>query len=616
MQSKPNTIMSLVNRNRLWLALFAVLGVSCSTAPRQAYYKPVDGGLVTGWASRVCPKNVLGQYPRPQMVRKHWLNLNGLWDYAIKPKDQPQTNKFDGQILVPFPVESALSGVKKTVGRQNRLWYRRTFKIPRKWKDKRILLHFGAVDWETVVWLNGKKIGSHRGCYDSFSFDITDALKKAGKQQLIVSVWDPTDKNWQSRGKQVSKPKGIWYTAVTGIWQTVWLEPVPKASIEKIALTPDVDNKQLTLLVQARGVNMETHLAEKYFVTAEAFDGEKRVASAIGRLGSPVKIKIDNPRLWSPDSPFLYDLKVALGQEGYNIDQVTSYFGMRKIEVKKDEANVNRLYLNNELLFQFGPLDQGWWPDGLYTAPCDQALRYDIEITKKLAFNTIRKHVKTEPARWYYWCDKLGLLVWQDMPSGDKYIRSEDDDITRSDESAGQFELELKRMIDNHYNSPSIIMWVIFNEGWGQYDTERLTKWTKQYDPTRLVNSASGWADRAVGHVSDIHCYPGPKAPENEEKRAAVLGEFGGLGLGIKNHSWTDEKQWGYRKYDSQQQLTAAYLDLLKNLQSLKDKGLAAAIYTQTTDVETEVNGLMTYDRAIIKMDEDRITEVNRDITQ
>ena len=609
MQSRLNTITSLINRNRLWLVLFAVLGVSCNTAPRQADYKVVDGGLVTGWAGQVCPKNVLGRYPRPQMVRKRWLNLNGLWDYAIKPKDQPQTNKFDSRILVPFPVESALSGVKKTVGSENRLWYRRTFEIPHKWKGKRILLHFGAVDWETVVWVNGKKIGSHRGGYDPFSFDITDALKRKGKQQLIVSVWDPTDKNWQSRGKQVSKPKGIWYTAVTGIWQTVWLEPVAPAYIKSLKITPDINTGNVHINADCSKDAADLFLEAKL----KGIPSSK----AKNKVSKDLLLSIKEPKLWSPDSPFLYDLNISLiNSKGEKIDEVQSYFGMREVTLAKDADGITRIFLNNRPVFMLGPLDQGWWPDGLYTAPSDDALRYDIEITKKLGFNTIRKHVKIEPARWYYWCDKLGLLVWQDMPSGDKYIRPEDDDIIRSDESAKQFELELRRMIDNHYNSPSIIMWVIFNEGWGQYDTQRLTKWTKQYDPTRVVNSTSGWADRAVGDVHDIHCYPGPEAPANEEKRAAVLGEFGGLGLGIKNHSWTDEKQWGYRKYDSREQLTAAYLDLLRKLQSLKDKGLAAAIYTQTTDVETEVNGLMTYDRAIIKMDEELITEANRNITQ
>ena len=497
----------------------------------------------------------------------------------------------------------------KPVGEKNRLWYRRTFKIPEKWTQQRVLLHFGAVDWETTVWVNGRQLGTHRGGYDSFTFDITDALNRNTKpQEIVVAVWDPTDTGTQPRGKQVKKPKGIWYTAVTGIWQTVWLEPVPtRWRIEGLKLTPDVDSSRLIVELDI------DYLSKSNTVEVMVLDSGREVARAYGL--KKVEVAIPNAKLWSPDNPFLYDLRIILRRldnPKQVDDEVTSYFGMRKIALGKDENGITRILLNNRVLFQYGLLDQGWWPDGLYTAPTDEALRYDIEVTKKLGFNMARKHVKVESARWYYWCDKLGLLIWQDMPSGDRYIGSGDPDIHRSDESAAQFELEFKQLIDAYYNHPSIVMWVPFNEGWGQYDTSRIADWIKKYDPTRLVNSVSGWADRGVGDVHDIHSYPGPAAPSNEPNRAAVLGEFGGLGLSLKGHTWKNEKSWGYRSYKNPEELTAAYLALLRNLRPLITKGLAAAVYTQTTDLEIEVTGLMTYDRAIIKIDTNRVALANR----
>jgi len=571
-----------------------------------ADFKPADGPLMTRWAERISPKNVHREYPRPQMVRKNWENLNGLWDYAIVHKDQPQPDTFDGQILVPFPAESALSGVMKPVGQDNRLWYRRTFRIPRTWKGRRVLLHFGAVDFDTTVWVNGTQVGTHRGGYDSFSFDITDALKDNSEQEIVVSVWDPTDTGTQPRGKQVSKPRGIWYTAVTGIWQTVWAEPVPEAYIKWLKITPDVDNKSVAVVVACSD-------PAGYKVEVEAKDWWFTKAKNKGNAGEEIVLKIKKPKLWSPDSPFLYDLKITLkNSKGKKVDTVSSYFGMRKIEVKKDEKGINRLFLNNEPLFQFGPLDQGWWPDGLYTAPSDAALRYDIDVLKKLNCNMLRKHVKIEPARFYYWCDKLGMMVWQDMPSGDKYIGRNDPDIERSPESARQFETELKAMITSFYNHPCIVMWVPYNEGWGQWDTERIVDLIKKLDPTRLVDNASGWTDRGVGDVHDIHSYPGPAMPQIEENRAAVLGEFGGLGLPIEGHTWQKEKSWGYRNFKTREDLTNAYVALIDNLRLLIGEGLSAAVYTQTTDVEIEVNGLMTYDRDIIKMDIKKAAAANK----
>jgi hypothetical protein len=578
--------------------------LACSSL--HADFSPAKGPLMTRWAGRISPKNVHRDYPRPQMVRKSWENLNGLWDYAIVHRSQPQPDTFDGQILVPFPIESALSGVMRPVGPDNRLWYRRTFRVPRTWKGRRVLLHFGAVDFEAAVWVNGTQVGTHRGGYDSFAFDITDAIKDIPEQEIVVSVWDPTDAGTQPRGKQVRKPHGIWYTAVTGIWQTVWAEPVPEAYIKSLKITPDVDNKSVSITATCSE-------PDGYSVQAETKVGWFKKIKNEGNAGQEIILNIKKPKLWSPDSPSLYDLTITLRDDkGKKVDAVSSYFGMRKIEVKKDEKGANRLFLNNEPLFQFGPLDQGWWPDGLYTAPSDTALCYDIKVLKKLGCNMLRKHVKIEPARFYYWCDKLGLMVWQDMPSGDKYIGPHDPDIQRSPESGKQFETELTAMITEHYNHPCIVMWVPYNEGWGQWDTARIVELIKKLDPTRLVDNASGWTDRGVGDVHDIHSYPGPAVPPLEEKRAAVLGEFGGLGLPVEGHTWQQEKNWGYRQYETREALADAYVTLIDNLRLLIGDGLAAAVYTQTTDVEIEVNGLMTYDREMIKMDVKKVAAANK----
>ncbi|MBN1816537.1 MAG: hypothetical protein JW828_04205 [Sedimentisphaerales bacterium] len=580
------------------MAVFVTAGLcGCAAVEVETFgYAPVGDKIMTPWAAEVGPGSVLPEYPRPQMERKDWKNLNGLWDYAITSHDAPPPQEWDGKILVPFAIESALSDVGKSVLPEQRLWYRCVFSRPKGWNTKRMLLHFGAVDWEAVVWVNGKKIGSHLGGYDPFTLDITEALTGDGEQELIVSVWDPTDRGTQPRGKQVLRPNGIWYTAVTGIWQTVWMEPVPDTYITSLRIIPDIDSDQVL-------VQVNTNSKEE--IQAEVEIGTGILTNALGRgaADEPIRVSVPNAQLWSPDRPFLYDMRVTLKNQGKKGDVVHSYFGMRKIALGQDKDGINRLFLNNEPLFQYGPLDQGWWPDGLYTAPTDEALRYDIEVIKRLGCNMLRKHVKVEPARLYYWCDKLGLLVWQDMPSGDRYIGGNDPDIQRSKESADQFELEWRRIIEAFYNHPSIIMWVPFNEGWGQYDTPRIVGLTKQWDPTRLVNNASGWTDRKVGDVIDIHRYPGPGVPALEPTRAGVLGEFGGLGLPIKGHTWQDERNWGYRSYNSQEELTDAYLNLLARLRNLIGQGLSAAVYTQTTDVEVEVNGWMTYDRKIIKVD-------------
>ncbi len=562
---------------------------------------------MTRWADEVTPENVHPEYPRPQLVRDEWLNLNGLWDLALQPEQAGRPGTFGRDILVPFPVESALSGVMERV-EGKRLWYRRTFSVPPAWGEKRVLLHFGAVDWDAAVWVNGTQVGRHKGGYDPFSFDVTEALREVGPQELVVSVLDPSDAGTQPRGKQVRQPEGIWYTPSSGIWQTVWLEPVPETYLAGLQLLPDIDAGTL-------GVTAHTGGAEgsEYTVEVSAQDGKERVAKLTGTVGKAVKLPISNAKLWSPDDPFLYDLEVRLLRGNTVVDRVTSYAGMRKIALGKDPQGVTRLFLNDEPLFHFGLLDQGFWPDGLYTAPTDAALRYDLEVARKAGFNTVRKHVKVEPARWYYHADTLGFLVWQDMPSGDAYVDNGSGEITRSPESAAQFERELRRMIDTRANSPSIVMWVLFNEGWGQYDTVRLTEWLKTYDPSRLVNSVSGWNDMGVGDVHDVHAYPGPEAPPLDPDRAAVLGEFGGLGLPVPGLSWQDEANWGYQEYGDQAALLRAYGDLLEGVRDLSvSQRLAAAIYTQTTDVETEVNGLMTYDRALVKIETPRLKYVAR----
>ncbi|HWG42419.1 MAG TPA: glycoside hydrolase family 2 TIM barrel-domain containing protein [Gemmataceae bacterium] len=592
-------------RQCVWACCIPAL-LGWTMAVNAADWQPAKGPLMTRWAKDVKADKPHPEYPRPQMQRERWLNLNGIWQLAFAKKEDavPTGKDLAERILVPFPVESALSGVMK---HGDRLWYRRLFTVPKEWGSQRVLLHFGAVDWEAKVWVNGKEIGSHRGGYDAFTFDITEALKKEGEQEVIVGVWDPTDAGTQPRGKQVNKPGGIFYTPTTGIWQTVWLEPVSQVYIEQMKIVPDMDKGEVHITLTGKGLigNLQTW--------ARVSEGEKEIATVNGGIGKELVLKVPDAKRWSPQSPFLYDLKVGVrGTRLGTNDEVQSYFGMRKISLGKDDKGVTRLLLNNKFVLQVGPLDQGFWPDGLYTAPTDEALKYDIEITKKLGFNMTRKHVKVEPARWYYWCDKLGLLVWQDMPSGDKSIGGNDPDIKRTPESAKDYEEELKHMIDGLRNHPSIVMWVVFNEGWGQFDTARITEWTKKYDPSRLVDCASGWTDRKVGDVHDIHVYPGPGSPPLEAKRAAVLGEFGGLGLKVDGHTW-ENKTWGYRGASSKEDLTRKYEKLLAGVYRLKDKpGLSAAVYTQITDVETEGNGLLTYDRAVIKVDLERVAAVNK----
>jgi beta-galactosidase/beta-glucuronidase len=575
-------------------------------------WTPVEGHIFTKWTDNVDPVNVLPDYPRPQMERKFWLNLNGLWDFSLQPKDQSIPSSFQEKILVPFPVESALSGIKRLVGKDNLIWYHRTFEVPADWGNSRILLHFGAVDWETIVYVNGKEAGRHHGGYDPFFFDISDLLVEGDMQELTISVWDPTSEGPQPRGKQVVNPEGIWYTPVSGIWQTVWLEPVPMSYITAFKCYPDIDKKTLAVKVDMNGQQK----GDKIRITA--YDGDNMVATDTRSFEDLNILQIKNAKLWSAESPFLYDMKIELVRGGEAIDAIQSYFGMRKISMKRDKEGILRLTLNNKFQFQFGTLDQGWWPDGLYTAPTDAALLFDIETTKKLGFNMIRKHVKVEPARWYHHCDRLGMLVWQDMPNGDESAPWEGPsgidgkEMMRSAESAEIYERELKAMIDANFNFPSIVMWVPFNEGWGQYNTEKLLNWTINYDPTRLVNGPSGGNHFMSGHTIDHHQYPGPAMPPAREHQALVLGEFGGLGLPMEGHLWQKDKNWGYKKYNNIIELTQAYTSLISQIPELIHNGLSAAIYTQTTDVEGEVNGLMTYDRKIIKFDPIRLNRIHK----
>ncbi|MSR56532.1 MAG: glycoside hydrolase family 2 [Planctomycetaceae bacterium] len=597
--------------------VLAALIAVCGSTIGAADWKPKQAPLMTRWAKDVSPENALPEYPRPQMVREKWLNLNGLWDYAIRPKDEARPAKYDGQILVPFPVESALSGVMERVGAKKKLWYRRDFETPAEWKGQRLLLHFGAVDWETTVWVNGKEVGTHQGGYDPFSFDVTDAIKPSGSQELLVGVWDPTTDGPQPVGKQHTKPEGIWYTPTTGIWQTVWIEPVPKTYIRGFRVTPDIDTRSFVVEADIVGNTAQTHVMAMWVRTDE---GLKALGKS-GPVDKPIRVEFgpqDEMRLWTPDDPFLYHLLVTVfdgpnSDKAPELDRVLGYFAMRKSSIGPDADGVVRLLLNDKPLFQYGLLDQGFWPDGLYTAPTDEALKYDIEITKKMGFNLARKHVKVEPARWYHWCDKLGLLVWQDMPSGDKHVEPGKGEITRTAASTEIYNRELKTLIDALYNVPSIVMWVPFNEGWGQFETVRVTEWVKKYDPSRIVTCASGWNDFPVGDVHDVHVYPGPASPQPESKRAAVLGEFGGLGLPLPGHTWQSEKNWGYRSFTTKDDLAEAYFNLIHNLRPLvHSPGLSAAIYTQTTDVEIEVNGLLTYDREIIKIPVDQLERAHQ----
>lgn len=587
------------------LALFAI--------ETSAQWHPVGDKIQTKWALEIDPSNVLPEYPRPIMERSEWQNLNGLWEYAIVDRGAALPAEFDGQILVPFAVESALSGVGREVGEQKELIYRRNFTLPADWRGKQVLLHFGAVDWQADVWVNEVKIGSHTGGFTPFSFDITPALKAKGENRLLVKVWDPTDRGTQPRGKQVSRPGGIWYTPVTGIWQTVWMEPVAANHIAQLRITPDIDRSLLTVEAALSRPEISD------LVEVSVYDGMRLVAEGKSLGSLPVEVRMPaDTRLWSPDDPFLYTLKVTLKSNGRTVDSVDSYAAMRKFSTRRDVDGIVRLELNNAPLFQFGPLDQGWWPDGLYTAPTDEALLYDIQKTKEWGFNMIRKHIKVEPARWYTYCDQLGIIVWQDMPSGDRNPEWQNRryfdgaERTRLPQSEACYRKEWREIMDCLYSYPCIGTWVPFNEAWGQFKTPEIAEWTKQHDPTRLVNPASGGNHYTCGDMLDLHNYPHPEMYLYDAQRATVLGEYGGIGLVLKDHLWEPNRNWGYVQFNSSKEATDEYVKYADMLYRLAKRGFSAAVYTQTTDVEVEVNGLMTYDRKVIKLEEERVREANR----
>lgn len=579
-------------------------------------WKPAGDKIKTKWAEQINPTNVWAEYPRPIMERPDWQNLNGLWNYAIKPMGEAMPTAWDGQILVPFAVESSLSGVGKRVSDKEELWYQRTFDVPKNWSGKRVLLHFGAVDWKMDAWVNGMNVGSHTGGYVPFCLDVTDALKASGSNTLTIRVWDPTDQSFQPRGKQVNNPSGIWYTPVTGIWQTVWLEPVAEAHIANLKTTPDIDKHLLQVEVQTEGLS-----GKGYQAKVSVYDGSKLVAEGAAVNNLPVQVQMPaDAKLWSPDSPFLYTVKVSLLKNGNVVDKVDSYAAMRKISAGKDKNGIMRLQLNNKPIFMYGPLDQGWWPDGLYTAPSDEALKYDIQKTKDFGYNMIRKHIKVEPARWYTYCDQMGILLWQDMPSGDRNPRWQnkeyfnDTELHRSAESEANYRKEWKEIMDALYSYPCISVWVPFNEAWGQFKTQEIVEWTKQYDPSRLVNPASGGNHYPVGDILDLHNYPQPDMYLYDGSRVNVLGEYGGIGRVIKENIWGPDRNWGYVQFNTEKEVTDEYLKYAQMLKDYIPKGFSAAVYTQTTDVEIEVNGLMTYDRKVIKLDEAQLRRMNSSI--
>lgn len=611
-------------------------------------WAPAGNDIKTKWADQVNPAAPLPEYPRPQMVRQGWMNLNGLWDYAILPSGE-NYSKADGKILVPFAVESSLSGVGKEVGPENALFYKRTFKLPSSWKGKKVLLHFGAVDWKAEVKVNGKDAGVHTGGYAPFSFDITPLLKKKGLQEISVKVQDATDQAWQPRGKQVLHPQGIWYTPVTGIWQTVWLEAVPLAHIASYYAVSDIDNGKLNVDVDAEGLAEGDKVVVKLLEGGIGYNPETPSGTVLAQAeGTSVCIDVPDAKLWSPSSPYLYGLEVCILRKGKVLDKVEGYTSLRKISAgntsdglkvsKGKNIGYRRMLLNNEYLFQFGPLDQGWWPDGLYTAPTDEALRFDIEKTREWGFNMIRKHIKVEPARWYYWCDALGMLVWQDMPciadhsrgvnatrpkdvskgqinkwAGDSFIGGTDCVVPKAWQD--NYYKEWKEIIAATKGFQCIVVWVPFNEAWGQFDTPEAVRVTREADPTRLVNESSGGNFSLCGDILDAHHYPEPMMNIMEKKMVNVLGEYGGIGYVVPGHIWRPSgKNWGYAGLsDSPEAVLRRYKAYADRLKVLISTGCSAAVYTQTTDVEIEVNGLLTYDR-IEKIDASKLRAINQDV--
>ncbi len=592
-------------------AIIAICAFACAGFSQ---WKPAGDKIKTEWADKVDPQNVLPEYPRPIMERPQWLNLNGLWDYAITKKDAPLPKTFDGKILVPFAIESSLSGVGKTIKADQSLWYERKFQIPEDWKGKNVLLNFGAVDWKAEVFVNGNKIGEHTGGYTPFSFNITKNLKD-GENSLAVRVWDSTG-NGLPRGKQIENPRGIFYTSVSGIWQTVWLEPVSASHISGLKITPDLDSSSFDIRVDSDDKSATA--------TIKVLDNGKVVAQTTAAANKTANIPVKNPKLWWPKSPFLYDLEITLSNKGgEQVDSVKSYAAMRKFSIAKHGrfGGVD-FTLNNKKFFTFGPLDQGWWPDGLYTAPTDEALKFDIQRTKDLGFNSIRKHVKVEPARWYTHCDRLGMVVWQDMPSmfGEGggwqprgFFQGEERTVSKKFEET--YRKEWKEIMESLHSYPCIAIWVPFNEAWGQFKTKEITEWTKSMDPSRLVNSASGGNYFDCGDIVDSHDYGNPIMYMFNNQKVNVVGEYGGIGCAVDGHLWVKDKNWGYGKMRSQEEVTKRFVELTNRFIDMTKYGCFGAIYTQTTDVEIEVNGLFTYDRKVLKVDEEKVREVNQKLS-
>lgn len=560
--------------------------------------------MVTPWAADLDKNNPLPEYPRPIMVRDKWKNLNGVWQFGEAVLGQPIPNILKENIVVPFPWESYLSGIQRQL-HSKRAWYKRSFTIPKDWKNHQTLLHFGAVDFEAKVYVNQKFVGQHTGGFDAFSFNITEYLK-AGNNELAVEVYDSGSSEAIAYGKQnndrFTNPQRYAYTAASGIWQTVWMEAVPANHITHVNIVPDIDEEQISVNLNYAGFD-KTMMAE-----VSVLEGEKVVGSGTGNVNSPFEVKIPDPKLWSPGSPFLYDVTIRLKDSTQVFDEVKSYVGMRKISIET-VGNLKKIFLNNEFLFQMGPLDQGYWPDGIYTAPTDEALKWDIAMTKEWGFNMIRKHIKIEPQRWYYWADKLGVLVWQDMPSTFG---------KRTEAEKTQFETELSRMVDGFGNHPSIIVWVVFNEHWGLYDVERLTENVMAQDPSRLVIGNSGIdagrpdIDYEVGHIKDNHSYRPPSVPFASNKRAVVNGEYGAIGYKVPGHIWDLDGPWVHHNYEGKEAATAEYEKFIKMIvDDFQKEGLSASVYTQWTDVENEMNGLYTYDRKVIKLDKERVTKAN-----
>ncbi len=603
------------------LSLVLGLALACTQQEKETFtWAPLTDHILSPWAADVDPANPLPEYPRPQMEREAWQSLNGLWDYVITPRDAdvcPQ--EADGKILVPFAIESALSGVGKHITEEDALWYRTTFTVPKKWKKQQIWLNFQAVDWGTEVWVNGQYVGAHTGGFTAFSFNITPYLKK-GQQELLVKVIDGTDNNEQPRGKQVSRPKGIWYTAVSGIWQTVWLEPTPtETRIARYQAVPGSDATSFSLFAWVEGAQPGD------LINMRVKDSEGACVEECAPVGQPVMLFPENPHQWSPEDPYLYDIEFALERDGKIIDKVEGYGALREVQEVIDKAGHKRMGLNGKPYFEFGPLDQGWWPDGLYTAPTDEALRYDIEQTKAFGYNMIRKHIKVEPARWYYWCDKLGILVWQDMPCitdsrlGHWTIPTwakPEDDSKLTDSAKATYYKEWGEIMDQQQVFPCIVVWVPFNEAWAQFDTYEVVDFTRAKDPSRLINSASGGNSYPnCGDILDNHHYPNPQMYfYSDNTQIDVLGEYGGIGWAVEGHLWQPDRNWGYVKFNSYEEVLAQYREYAQQLKKIIADGVSAAVYTQTTDVEVEVNGLMTYDRVVTKMPSEELFEINQDV--